>query len=437
MTVELDLSALEAGFHAETTSKLKDAKLELHKLREKTCRGAEYTAWFDWPAQKGFDTLKMIRGQLAEISVPYDLVLVVGIGGSYAGAKAVEDALRHGFREWIPDAGNLVPIVFAGQNISETSLVEMLELLETREPIVNVISKSGTTLEANIAFRVIEQSLWKRYGKEAKERILVTTQIEGSFLHELATKRGYRSFDLSPNIGGRYSVLTTVGLVPLMLAGYDGEELLSGADLLFSELRNEVSDTHPVLQLASARKTAWDKGTAIDVLSYNDPKLTSFVEWWKQLFGESEGKEGKGLFPAGMLYSTDLHSLGQYMQEGPANVMETFLFTREMGRLGHIEKRIKIPGDGLGRENDRFGFLQGRYVEEVNTAAMMASIKAHSARGLPCLSLSVPRFDEFYLGYLFAFFETCCAISGALLGVNPFDQPGVEVYKKELYKMLQ
>ncbi len=408
---------------------------KLEQIKEKTCVGAEYTGWWDWPEQKGFEELTLIREEISKIDVYFDLVLVIGIGGSYAGTKAIAEALRHQYSDrLLSHTPQNLAIVYAGQNLSEQAMIELMELLEEHEPIVNVISKSGSTIEPNIAFRIIEEAMFKRFGKEASKRILVTTQKEKSALFDLSQKRGYKQFTIPKNVGGRYSVFTAVGLLPLTLAAYDTEQLLLGADALFASLRSELHLDHPVLTYAAFRRLAWEESKGLDILAYREPKLAALVEWWKQLFAESEGKESKGLMPLGMMYTTDLHSLGQYLQEGPACMIETFLSVGPSKKL--LEKRLRIPADETGA-SESMQSLFHRYVSDVDDAAWKASQLAHAQRGVPCIELNLAHLDLYHLGYLLAFFQSACAISSLLLEVNPFNQEGVEVYKKELRKILE
>ena len=434
MLLTVGTSLLPEAMLVEIEELLPEAFHKLSLLKNKTCTGAEYTGWWEWPEKGGFDELRKIRTAVQRIEVPFDLVVLIGIGGSYAGTKAVVEALRHNYADWMIHAPqHYLPIVYAGNNLSERGMLELLELMEEHEPIVNVISKSGGTIEPNVAFRIIEESLRKRFGKESAKRILVTTQNDKNPLCELAEKRGYSLFPIPRDVGGRYSILTAAGLLPLTLAGYDAEQLLAGGDMFFSSVRDITSPQHPVLQYACFRKVAWEMGKKLDILAYREPKLAALTEWWKQLFGESEGKDGKGLMPMGMSYTTDLHSIGQYLQEGPSTMIETFLNVGPTAAL--VEKRVKVPVDELG-DNKAMRFLFNRYLGELDEAAWQASQKAHAHRGVPCLELNLSKLDEYHLGYLMAFFQTACAVSGLLLEVNPFDQPGVEVYKKELYKLL-
>ena len=275
----------------------------------------------------------------------------------------------------------------------------------------------------------------KRFGKaEAAQRIICTTDAKEGALRQVAEQEGYASFVIPDDIGGRFSVLTPVGLVPLALLHLDTKALMEGADLIFNELASE-GEQHPALQYAAARNAAYKQDKRIEILASNNPKLSHLIEWWKQLYGESEGKEGKGLFPAGLTYTTDLHSLGQYVQDGVRNIVETFVsFDQDAPRRSGVEQRIRVPAQA--GKLDQLGYLEGRHLAEVNKAAMQGTMMAHYDGGVPCLSLTVPELSEYGIGALFAFFEVGCAVSGGMLGVNPFDQPGVEAYKKNLFALL-
>lgn len=405
----------------------------LKALVGKSCVGAEWTGWFDWPRQRGFALQREVEAFVRDLDVGYDLVVVVGIGGSYLGARAVLEALGHGHASLLGGVPGRPPVVYAGHNLSEQGLVELLELLDKRRPVLNVISKSGTTTEPAVAFRILRAYMERRFGKaEAAKRIVATTDAKKGALRRLATEAGYRCFVVPDDVGGRYSVLTAVGLVPLALAGLATDKLLDGADQVFRALQAPDGGEHAAVRYAAARMAAYKTGKRIELLSFSEPKLAYVVEWWKQLFGESEGKSGKGLFPAGLNYTTDLHSLGQYVQEGPRNMLETFLID---GRSdAPVEKRLRVPraGDNL----DELGYLEERYIGEINEAAMLGTMVAHADGGVPCLALQLPELSERGLGQLFAFFETACAVGAAMLDVNPFDQPGVEAYKKNLFGLL-
>ena len=398
--------------------------------------GGTYTGWFDWPRRKGFALGREIEAFASRLDPFYDTVLVIGIGGSYLGTRAIAECLGHAHGPLLATHGHGRPMVtYAGHHLSERALIETLDLLDGRQPIVNVISKSGTTTEPAAAFRVIRAYMERRYGKdEASQRIIATTDRTKGALRRLADDAGYATFEVPDDVGGRFSVLTSVGLVPLALAGYDIEALLTGADQMFASLKAKAAE-HPAIQYATLRHAAFAAGKRIELLSYAEPRMSYMVEWWKQLFGESEGKDGKGLFPAGLAYTTDLHSLGQYAQDGVRNLIETFLVIGDGVSSGEpIERRLKIPT--LAGNADELGYLEGQPFDDINRAALDATKVAHADGGVPCLSLALPSLDEQSLGYMVAFFETACAVSGHLLGVNPFDQPGVETYKKNLFGLL-
>jgi len=431
---ELKNSASE--FHSEATA-------ALAAVKRGDCAGGEFTGWYDWPRRHGFALAQEVKQHVAGIGRFYDTVVVIGIGGSYLGCRAVVDALTHSFHASLsrgPKAGAKPQVVYAGHNLSEAGLIELLDFLADREPIVNVISKSGTTTEPAVAFRVIRDHMEQRYGKaEAAKRIIATTDGSKGALRRLAGDAGYKTFVVPDDVGGRFSVLTAVGLVPLALAGFDIDSLLTGADQLFRSLDGEGLSTHPVIEYATLRRAAFEAGKRVEILAYGEPRLATVVEWWKQLFGESEGKSGQGMFPAGLSYTTDLHSLGQYVQDGCRNLIQTFLnFSETLPAAVRtdqkLERRLRVPH--AAHNDDDLGYLEGRHISDINQAAMIGTKVAHSDGGVPSLELNLRELSESSLGELFAFFETACAVSALLLGVNPFDQPGVEAYKKNLFALL-
>jgi glucose-6-phosphate isomerase len=438
--VTLNQKLLGDDLRAATERELGAAAKALDALRDKRCQGSEWTGWFDWPRQRGSDVKRAVKDLAQGLDVYHDLVLVIGIGGSYLGTRAVSDALSHthaALLDGTAKATRRPPIVYAGHHLSEAGLIETLDLLEEKQPIVNVVSKSGTTTEPALAFRVVRDYLERRYGKaEAARRIIATTDKKKGALRQLAGEAGYKTFEVPDDVGGRFSVLTAVGLVPLALGGFDVEALLGGADAFFGEVRSSTPADHPVLRYAASRHAAFLAGKRIELLAVSEPKLGAVVEWWKQLFGESEGKGGKGLFPAGLTYSTDLHSLGQYVQDGVRNLMETFLVVGEAKSRDHVgvERRLRVPA--ATGNTDELGYLEQRFVDEVNQAAVVGTALAHADGGVPCQELRLARLDEHHLGTFFAFCETACAVSAGLLGVNAFDQPGVEAYKKNLFGLL-
>lgn len=418
-----------------------DALNALSALKAKNCSGAEFTGWFDWPAREGFALAESIDGWLKTLRVDFDLIVVIGIGGSYLGSRAVSDLMTHTFAPAMGPKGTASGrpmMVFAGHNMSETSLGELLDLMAIRKPIVNVISKSGTTTEPGVAFRVIKDFMEKHYGLEASPRIIATTDARKGALRKLAAECGYKAFEVPDSVGGRYSVLTAVGLVPLALHGVDIKAMLNGADQVFKDLSKEkpVSLGKVALHYAQCRTAAWKNGKLIEVVAYPEPKMRNLVEWWKQLFGESDGKDGQGLFPASIECTMDLHSMGQYMQDGARTMIETFLAVdrpRVVGK-GLEAKAVKVPSTGSNL--DELQYLEGRPVDEINNTAMLATRVAHSQGGVPALELRLRDLSPETLGAAFAMFETACAVGGIMLGVNPFNQPGVEAYKLKMFELL-
>jgi len=419
---------------------------QLHALVKKECAGKEFTGWMNWPKLKGFETLKRIKNHVNLLGQTYDTVVVVGIGGSYLGTKAVHDALSHRYREALAFSGidqPHKPIVYAGHNLSEIELIELFDFLDQRNPIINVISKSGTTTEPGVAFRLLKTYMENRFGKEiASRRIIATTDSKKGALRSLVDQNSYHSFDVPNDVGGRFSVLTAVGLVPLVLAGHNAEALLKGADRFFNSLYHGINEgtlerleAYEAIRYAASRLAAWNGGYRIEIMAFGEPKLASLIEWWRQLFGESEGKNGKGLFPAGLNCTTDLHSLGQYVQDGVRNILETFLYVGDVRCSGThgIERRLRVPN---GHSVDELDYLEGQFVSKINQAALLATEAAHHDGGVPCLELQFETISEESLGYFFAFMETACAVSALALGVNPFDQPGVEAYKVNLFGMM-
>ncbi|MBR3180560.1 glucose-6-phosphate isomerase [Candidatus Saccharibacteria bacterium] len=387
--------------------------------------------WFSLPDNFSNSELERIKTVAKKVQDNSDYLVCIGIGGSYLGARAVYEAL--GLDD---DEKTKTKLLFAGNNLSSRELKKILKKLDGKDFSLNIISKSGTTLEPAIAFRILKQELIKRYGAEAKSRIIITTDPEQGALRELVNKEGYDSFDVPLGIGGRYSVLSSVGLFPLAVAGVDIEKLLSGAEeCKDTQLSPDSLETSMLVAYAFSRFYLYDECDCdVEVLASFEPSLIYFNEWWKQLFGESEGKNKQGIFPASVIYSTDLHSLGQYMQEGRRNIFETFLrFSPEKNSL--IVPAEKNSIDGLD-------YLANVPMTEISEKALSATIKAHDAGGISTFEIEIldseseTGLSERVLGYLIFFFEAACAISALLHGVDPFDQPGVEKYKKEMYKLL-
>ena len=358
-----------------------------------------------------------------------DLVIAVGIGGSYLGAKCVIEALSHNFAKQLRTR-NAAEVVFAGNNLSEDYLSELMDLAAERNVACIVISKSGTTTEPAVAFRLIKQYLEQRYGKaEAAARIVAITDAKKGALKTLSTQEGYRTFIVPDNVGGRFSVLTPVGLLPIVAAGFDIRALLKGALEMEKALADEKEDNPAIVYAAMRNLLYAELGKKVEILVNYNPKLTYVAEWWKQLYGESEGKDGKGIFPASVNNTADLHSMGQFIQEGERVMFETVISVDE------ADRKVVI---GTDPENlDGLNFLAGKRVEECNRMAQLGTKLAHIDGGVPQLEVSIPKLDAYNLGSLLYFFEWACGVSAYTLGVNPFNQPGVEAYKKNMFALLE
>lgn len=399
-------------------------------LHEKTGKGNDFLGWVNLPSSITDAELNDMEATASRLRAKkIDLLVVIGIGGSYLGAKAVVDALSDSFAALKPQTNPLV--VFAGQNIGEDYLYELRELLKGKEYALVVISKSGTTTEPAIAFRLLKQDLEEKYGKaEARERIVAITDAKKGALRTLATSEGYKTYVIPDDVGGRYSVLTPVGLVPIAVAGFDIRALVKGAADMEKLSGPDVPfENNLPAQYAAVRNELYRQGNLVEILVNYNPKLHYFSEWWKQLYGESEGKEGKGIFPASVDFTSDLHSMGQYIQEGERRLFETVISVKAPDR----EVTIPTDADNL----DGLNFLAGKRVDEVNKMAELGTALAHVDGGVPNLLIEIPKLNEYFLGQLIYFFELACGISGYTLGVNPFDQPGVEAYKKNMFALLE
>lgn len=392
------------------------------KIHSKTGAGSEFLGWLDWPSKQNATELARLEETAGKLREKVDVLVVIGIGGSYLGAKAVQDLLRPAFH-----LGG-VEVVFAGQNISGKYLEDLMTYMDGKNVALNVISKSGTTTEPAIAFRILRKWMEEKYGEEAVERIVVTTDASAGALRKTAEGAGYASFVIPDNIGGRYSVLTPVGLLPLAVAGIDIRTLLKGAEQAENELSASSLKENNAYLYAAYRQVLNMRGYSVEVFASFEPAMAGINEWWKQLFGESEGKQGKGIFPASVIYSTDLHSMGQYLQDGRRMLFETM--------IGFVEEgtKMEIPFD---EENgDGLNYLVDKTLHEVNQQAMEATAMAHVEGGVPVLSLEMPKLDTHNAGYLLYFFMKACTMSAYLSGVNPFDQPGVEQYKQNMFELL-
>lgn len=399
-------------------------------LHTGTGPGAEFTGWLDLPLRPEQAELQRIQAAASRIQTEADALVVVGIGGSYQGARAAIGALCHTYHNLLPKARRGGPqIYFAGNELSAVSLTHLLELLEGKEVAVNVISKSGTTTEPAVAFRLLREYMESRYGKDdARQRIYATTDRDHGILKRLAEAEGYQQFVIPDDVGGRYSVLTPVGLLPMAAAGIDITAVMAGAADAARRLAAPKLEQNPAYLYAAARNALCRKGMAIELLVTYEPALAATAGWWKQLFGESEGKDGKGLFPASAEFTTDLHSLGQYVQAGRRHLFETVL------QVARSEADLPIRVDPADR--DQLNYLAGRTVDGLNRRAFEGTLLAHIDGGVPNLVVSMPAVTPYHYGELLYFFQKACAISGYLLGVNPFDQPGVEQYKQNMFALL-
>ena len=396
-------------------------------LHTKTGLGNDFLGWIDLPTAYDKDEFARIKKAAAKIIDDTDVFIVIGIGGSYLGARAAIEFLKSNNYNALPK--NTPDIYFAGNTISGSALDDLLKICEGKRVSVNIVSKSGTTTEPAIAFRVLRKYLEERYGEEeAAKRIYCTTDKARGTLKQLADQKGYECFVIPDDVGGRFSVLTAVGLLPIAVCGADIDALMKGAaDAAADYSVNDIYE-NPCYTYAAIRNAFYRKGKAVEMLVSYEPRFTMMAEWYKQLFGESEGKDNKGLFPASVVFSTDLHSMGQFIQDGSRVMFETVVTIGECGNDIYIEREAD-DGDGLN-------FLAGKPLSFVNSKAFEGTILAHTDGAVPNLVINVDKADEENLGRLIYFFEKACGISGYLLGVNPFDQPGVESYKKNMFALL-
>ena len=400
------------------------------KLHNRTGAGNDFTGWLELPKKYDREELAKIQKAADKIKANSEILVVIGIGGSYLGAKAAIDMLTGTFYNMLSkEERKTPPILFAGNSISSTYLSELYNFVKDKDFSVNVISKSGTTTEPAIAFRFFKELLEKKYGKDgAKDRIFATTDAKRGALRTLAESEGYETFVISDDIGGRYSVLTPVGLLPIAVCGADIQKIMDGAEAAYDKFLTTDLKDNECYTYAAVRNVLYRKGKTNEILVNYDPSLVYFSEWWKQLYGESEGKDKKGIFPASVSFSTDLHSMGQYIQDGLRNLFETVI---------NVEKPkadITITEDEQNLDN--LNYLAGKTVDFVNSKAFLGTVLAHNDGGVPNIIINLPELSEYYFGYLVYFFEKACAISGYVLDVNPFDQPGVEAYKKNMFALL-
>ena len=427
--VKIDLSGCDSFVAKERFEEyVKKALAAQQVLEDETGAGNDFLGWQHLPSAIGKEQLDDCLSVVDRwIEKEVDLVVVIGIGGSYLGAKAAIEALSHSFSSLLGLQGPKV--VFAGENLSEDYTAELLDLLQTRNAACVVISKSGTTTEPAVAFRLVKQHLEDTYGKEeACSRIVAITDKVRGALKSLANQEGYKTFIIEDNIGGRFSVLTPVGLVPIALAGFDIEAMVRGAKDAEKALADRSAD-NPAVRYAAMRNLLYAQGKKVELFASFYPKMQYLGEWLKQLFGESEGKDGKGIFPASVIFTTDLHSMGQYIQDGERMLFETVI------TVENAQREVSIPRDE--QDLDGLNYLAGKRVEHCNRMAQLGTRMAHIDGGVPNIDIRIEQLDEYHLGQLFYFFEKVCGISAYVLGVNPFNQPGVEAYKKNMFKLLE
>ena len=421
----------KTGVQSHEIAYFKEQIAVAHKmLHEKTGAGNDFLGWVDLPVDYDKDEFARIQKAADKIKADSDVLIVIGIGGSYLGARACIDALSHTFYNALSKEQRKTPeIYYVGNNISSTYLNDLLDVCQGKDVSVNVISKSGTTTEPAIAFRVFKKFMEDKYGKdEAKTRIFATTDKAKGALLTLAKEEGYETFVIPDDVGGRFSVLTAVGLLPIAAAGIDIAELMKGAADARLAYSNENVEENPCYQYAAVRNALLRKGKTTEIIVNYEPCLQYFGEWWKQLYGESEGKDGKGLYPSSVNFSTDLHSLGQYIQDGQRILFETVL------NVESPRKNVTLQEEAS--DLDGLNYLAGKTMDFVNKQAYQGTILAHVDGGVPNVVINLPAIDAYNMGALIYFFEKACGISGYLLGVNPFNQPGVEEYKKNMFALL-
>ncbi len=412
----------------EYSEVIENVHKDLHKRANKK---DDFVGWLELPTNYNKREFAKIKKVAKKIEKESDILVVIGIGGSYLGARAVIEALTSSFYNMLPEMQRKTPqILYVGNNLSPNYINELIEYIGDKDFSVNVISKSGTTTEPAIAFRIFREILENKYGiDEARSRIYATTDKEKGALKTLANKEGYETFIVPDNIGGRYSVLTAVGLLPIAVAGIDIDKLMEGARIAQERYNDPNLKYNECYQYAVARNILYKLYKNTEILVNYEPKMHYFTEWWKQLYGESEGKDQKGIFPAGVDFTTDLHSMGQYIQEGRRNLFETVI------SIDKPKTDIKINSDDDNL--DGLNYLAGKGMDYINKKAMEGTIEAHVSGDVPNILISMKKLDEQNLGELIYFFEKSCAVSGMILGINPFNQPGVEEYKKNMFRLLE
>ena len=428
--LKLDLE--NAKIEEKEIMKYKSRVENIHKdLHRRSNDEEDFVGWLELPTNNDEEEFERIKNAAKKIKKEADILVVIGIGGSYLGARAVIESLTNSFGAYYSTKKRKYPqILFAGNNLSPNYLNDLIDYIGDKDFSVNVISKSGTTTEPAIAFRIFREILENKYGiDEARSRIYVTTDKERGALKTLSDMEGYERFIVPDNIGGRYSVLTAVGLLPIATAGIDIKKLMNGARIAQEKYSDSNLKYNECYQYAVARNILYNNNKNIELLVNYEPKMHYFIEWWKQLYGESEGKNGKGIFPTGVDYTTDLHSMGQYVQDGRRNLIETVL------NIKQVESDITINSDDDNL--DGLNYLVGKNLSDVNKKAMEGTIQAHVLGDVPNMMITLDKLDAENLGQLIYFFELACAVSGNILGVDPFNQPGVEEYKKNMFRLLK
>lgn len=420
MSVSLDLKHTHKFINIKDEEKVLEKAMDARKtLHNKTGLGNEYLGWLDLPIEYDKEEFKRIKEAAKKIRENSDVLVVIGIGGSYLGAKAVTNVFKKHF------GNNKIEVLFVGNNISSDYIFDLKEYLIDKDFSINVISKSGTTTEPAIAFRIFNEMLESKYGEEAKKRVYATTDKKAGALKKLSNIKKYETFVVPDNVGGRYSVFTAVGLLPIAVMGIDIDKLIKGAADSYKDAIQENSDA---FIYAINRYMLYKKGYKVEMLVNYEPCLIYISEWWKQLFGESEGKDKSGIFPASASFSTDLHSLGQYIQDGERFIFETV--------INVLESKTNIKIKKEDNDLDGLNYLEGRTVDYINKKAYLGTLLAHVEGGVPNIILNIEKMDEYNIGYLLYFFMYSCGISAYMLGVNPFNQPGVEAYKKNMFALL-
>lgn len=429
--ISIDYSKVLKFMEKHEIEYMKDQITTAHNtIINKNGAGNDFLGWVNLPENYDKEEFKRIKAAAEKIKSNSDVLVVIGIGGSYLGARAAIEMLNHSFYNMLPKDKRKAPqIFFAGNSISAVYLSELIDVVKDKDFSIDVISKSGTTTEPAIAFRIFKEILEKKYGKDgAKERTFATTDKAKGALKGMADKEGYETFVIPDDVGGRYSVLTAVGLLPIAVSGVDIDKIMQGAlDGMNEYSKDDVFENSAYLY-AAIRNVLYRKGKTTEILVDYEPYMHYFAEWWKQLFGESEGKDNKGIFPAAVDFSTDLHSMGQYIQQGRRNMFETVLNVKNVRRNIDI-KSVDGNPDGLN-------FLSGKTMDYVNKRAFEGTVLAHNDGNVPNIIINVPEINEYYFGKLVYMFEKACGISGYVLGVNPFNQPGVEAYKKNMFALL-